>query len=202
VREWTLHTPKWAPTLGVEVSMDFWIFRKQLQESKFIKLKSLLYHWKSIETKMFKMGSHDPFRHIKHKLWPKEGSKVKLPIWLLTNKSWESPRFTYVQVACNIPLENSEQGLQLFIRPYLNRRFAQKVMGLQSCKSLNFKNLGVPRQNDIWVQASWLGTKNIIRGKVVASRKSWPWWVLWVCVGSWFVCVTNVLRLCINQLVV
>ncbi len=24
------------------------------------------------------MGWHDPFGHLKHKLWPKEGSKVKL----------------------------------------------------------------------------------------------------------------------------
>jgi hypothetical protein len=29
---------------------------------------------------MFKMGSHDPFGHLKHKLWPKEGSGVKSPI--------------------------------------------------------------------------------------------------------------------------
>jgi hypothetical protein len=27
---------------------------------------------------MFKMGSHDPFGHLKHKLWPKERSRVKL----------------------------------------------------------------------------------------------------------------------------
>jgi hypothetical protein len=25
-----LHTPKWVPTLGVGVPMDFWIFRKRL----------------------------------------------------------------------------------------------------------------------------------------------------------------------------
>jgi hypothetical protein len=29
---------------------------------------------------MSKMGLHDPFRHIKHKLWPKEGPGVKLAI--------------------------------------------------------------------------------------------------------------------------
>jgi len=29
---------------------------------------------------MFKMGSHDPFGHLKHKLWPKEMPIVKLPI--------------------------------------------------------------------------------------------------------------------------
>jgi len=29
---------------------------------------------------MSKMGSHDPFGHLKHKLWPKEGLGVKLAI--------------------------------------------------------------------------------------------------------------------------
>jgi hypothetical protein len=35
---------------------------------------------------MSRMGSHDPFGHLKHKLWPKEWSEVKLAIWLLTTK--------------------------------------------------------------------------------------------------------------------
>jgi len=34
------HTPRWAPTLGVGVPMDFRIFRKQFQGSKLIELKS------------------------------------------------------------------------------------------------------------------------------------------------------------------
>jgi hypothetical protein len=29
---------------------------------------------------MFKMGSHDPFRFLKHELWLKEGLGVKLAI--------------------------------------------------------------------------------------------------------------------------
>jgi hypothetical protein len=77
---------------------------------------------------MSKMGSHDPFGHLKHKLWPKEGPRVKLTIWLPTIKSRESPRFPYVQVACHIPLESSWQGLQLCFRPYLNCRSIDKVM--------------------------------------------------------------------------
>jgi len=32
---------------------------------------------------MSEMGSHDSFEHLKHKLWPKEGSGVKLTIWPL-----------------------------------------------------------------------------------------------------------------------
>jgi hypothetical protein len=39
---------------------------------------------------MFKIGLHDSFGHFKHKLWPKEGSWIKLPIWLPTIKSQES----------------------------------------------------------------------------------------------------------------
>jgi hypothetical protein len=55
-------------------------------------------------------------------------------------------------------------------------------MGLQNHGSPNFgnfetPNLGVPRQNDIWVQAPWLGIENIIRGKVVVSPKFRSWWV-------------------------
>jgi hypothetical protein len=93
---------------------------------------------------MFKVGSHDPFGHIKHKLWPKERLGVKLAIWLLTTKSQGSPRFPYVQVAYNMFLENSQQGLQLCLRLHLNRRSAQKVMGPQSCGSPNFGNFETP----------------------------------------------------------
>jgi hypothetical protein len=75
-----LHTPKGASILGVRVLVDFQIFKKQLKGSKLNGLRNSLYHWKALGTYMFKMGLHDPFGHFKHKLWPKEGPKVKLPI--------------------------------------------------------------------------------------------------------------------------
>jgi hypothetical protein len=40
---------------------------------------------------MSKMGSHNPFGHLKHKLGPEKGSGVKLVISLPTTKSQESP---------------------------------------------------------------------------------------------------------------
>ncbi len=100
---------------------------------------------------------------------------------------------------CHISLEIFWQGLELFFRPHLNRKFTHNVMGLQSYKSPNFGNyshLRVLRQNDIWVLVPWPCTKYIIMGKVVASPKFEPWWVLWVCVCSWFVCALKVLQLC------
>jgi hypothetical protein len=40
---------------------------------------------------MFKMGLHDPFEYLQHKLWSKERLIVKMSIWFSTIKSWESP---------------------------------------------------------------------------------------------------------------
>jgi hypothetical protein len=48
-------------------------------------------------------------------------------------------------------------------------------------------HLGVSGQNDIWALILWPGTKYTIRGKVVASPKSGPWWVLWVRVCPWLI---------------
>ncbi len=89
-----LHTPKGASTLGVGVPVDSWMFRERLQVSKPNSSKISLYHCKVIETWMSKMGLHDPFGHLKHKLWPKEGPRIKLIIWLLTTKSQD--RFDFL----------------------------------------------------------------------------------------------------------
>ncbi len=109
-------------------------------------------------------------------------------------------------MACNISLKSFWQGLQLCFRPQFNQRSAQKVLGFQSHKSPNSGNfktpdLGIPRQNDIWVQLSWLGIENTIRRKVVACPKFRLWWILWVHVCPWFVRAPKVLQPCTNQLV-
>jgi hypothetical protein len=59
---------------------------------------------------MSKMGSYRPFGHLKHKLWPKEGPRVKLAIWLSITKSRESTWFPCMQMACNILLDSSYKG--------------------------------------------------------------------------------------------
>jgi hypothetical protein len=74
------HTPKWVPTLAVAIPMDSQIFKEKFQRSKLIGLKSSLYNGNVFETLMSKMGLHDPFELLKHKLWSKEGSGVKVPI--------------------------------------------------------------------------------------------------------------------------
>jgi len=90
------------------------------------------------------MGLHDSFGHLKHKLWPKEGSGVKLAIWLPTNKSQELTWFPCVQVACDIPLESSQQVLQLCFRSHPNQRSTHKVMGPKVARVLTLAILRLP----------------------------------------------------------
>jgi hypothetical protein len=156
---------------------------------------------------MYEMGSHDPFGHLKQKLWSKEGPGVKLTVWLPTTKSHESTRFPCVKVAFHILLESSWWGLHLCFRPHINQRSAEDVMGPQSCESPKFENfefthLGVLGQNAIWMWPSWRGTEYTIKGKVVVSPKFGPWWILWVWICLWLILAPKVFKLCTNQLVV
>jgi hypothetical protein len=64
-------------------------------------------------------------------------------------------------------------------------------MGLQSCKSPNFGNFGTPKWES-WDKMRFgcqsCGQSYIYyKGKVVASPKFGPWWVLWVYVCPWFI---------------
>jgi hypothetical protein len=156
---------------------------------------------------MLKMGSHDPFGDLKHKLWPKERPKVKLAVWFPTIKIQELTWFPYVQVACDIVLESSQWRLQLCFRLHPNQRLAQKSYGApKSWESQLWQfrdsHLRILGQKTIWMWASWRGVKYIVRGKVVASPKSGPWWVLWVWVCSWLVLATKMFSQGTNQLVV
>ncbi len=102
-----------------------------------------------------------------------------------TIKSQESPLFlrcrwrdTYHSKALN---KDYNFALDLTsIEGMHTKLWASKVVGVLILGVLEFP-LGSPR-------TKWhLGIENTIRGKVVASSKSESWWVLWVCVYSWFI---------------
>jgi len=117
-----------------------------------------------------------------------------LAIWLLITKSWESLGLPCVQVACHIPLEIFQQGLQICFTPHLSQSLHIKLWAPKVTRVLG--------QNDTWVLVLWPSTKYTLKGKVVASPKSGPWWVLWICVCSWLVHAPKRFQLCTNQLVV
>jgi hypothetical protein len=59
---------------------------------------------------MSKMGSHDPFEYLQHKLWHTKKLGVKVLIWLLTTKNIKLPWITCVKVSCHILLEISQHA--------------------------------------------------------------------------------------------
>jgi hypothetical protein len=90
------------------------------------------------------MALHEPFGHLQHKLWSKEGPGVKLAVWLSTTKSQEWTRPRCVQVECDTPLESSWGDLQVCFKLHPNRRFELGVMSSQSLKSPNRDYFGTP----------------------------------------------------------
>jgi hypothetical protein len=77
----------------------------------------------------------------------------------------------------------------------------------QSCESPSCENFGTPTwesQDKMPFRCGppWKATKNTIRGKVVASPKSEPWWVLWVWCCLRLVLTPKMFEPCTNQLFV
>jgi len=154
---------------------------------------------------MSKMGSHCSFKHLKHKLWPKEGPRVKLPIWLPTRKSRESTRFICLKTTCNIPLESSRRELQLCLRPNFNQRFFRKVMGLQNRRSPNCRDFGIPTQESRERKAP--DVSSVASHKVYYKGEGGGFPQVRAVVNlvcpccSWLVLAPRVLQLCINHFV-
>jgi hypothetical protein len=129
-----------------------------------------------------------------------------LAIWLPTTKSRESTWFPCLQATCDIPLENSWRGLQLFLGPRQNQRFAQKVMHPQSRKSPNCWNFETPTFGTPETK-SHLNVAPMERHRVYYKGEGGGFpqvraVVNLVCPScSWLVLTSKVLQLCTNHFV-
>jgi hypothetical protein len=141
------------------------------------------------------MNSHDQFGHLKHKLWPKERSRIKLVV-SQPLKVRNPPYSLVCKWLATYHWKDLDEGKNFVLNYISIGGLHTKLWGPKVARILT---LG---QNAIWMWASWRGTKYTIKGKVVASPKFGPWWVLWVQVCPWFILAPNVLQLCTNQLVV
>jgi len=81
------------------------------------------------------MPSHWQFGHLQPKLWAKEGSGVKLAVWLPTTKSRESTSSRRSIWVCDMALERSQRGLQLWFRPCHDLILQSGVMVVQNSGS-------------------------------------------------------------------
>ncbi len=125
------------------------------------------------------MGFHDPFRHLKHKLWQKKGQESN---WQFDSQPLKAGnrldflacrwRVTYLGKLLTRATTLLQTSFQSEV--YTQSYGAPK---LRESQLWEFRDsyLGVPGQNAILMWASWRGTKYTIRGKVVASPKSGLW---------------------------
>jgi hypothetical protein len=140
VWRWSPHSQKWE--LGV--LRDSRKFRARFEGPNIFALVRSWCHWKGLEVHMSKMASHEPFGHLQPKLWAKEGSGVKLAVWLPTTKSRESTCFQRALQECNMALESSLWGLQVWFRPRLDRTSGQGATKSQSSGSPTRDSFGTP----------------------------------------------------------
>jgi hypothetical protein len=77
------------------------------------------------------MASHWQFGHLQPKLWAKEGSGVKLAVWLPTTKSRESTSRRRLE-ECNTTLESSRRELQHWFRTRPDPSLGRGAMAVQS----------------------------------------------------------------------
>jgi len=152
---------------------------------------------------MSKMASHEPFGHLQHKLWLKEGSAVKLIVWLpTTKKSGIDPILVCAGEVRHNFEESYNFGLDLVpIRVRGEKLWASKVPRVQTeiISGLHFGSLGKKSHLDASVVES---CTEYYMGKVVASPESGPWWVKWVQGCPWLVPTPKGCRMSSNQLVV
>jgi hypothetical protein len=140
VREWTLTLSTELSSWELESQMGSRISKNNRRDQNSMDWDIPSIIEKLLEHRCLKWACMTHLKPLKQKLWLKERPGVKLAVWLPTTKSQESPQFPHAQVTCNTPLESSRWEIQLCVRPHHNRRFAHKIMGPQSCGSLNFVN--------------------------------------------------------------
>ncbi len=114
---------------------------------------------------MSKLASHWPFGHLQPKLWAKEGSGVKLPIWLPTTKSQESTSSQCQMIVCNMALESYWGELQHWFKPRSNQTYQSGDMSFQSP--------GTPTRTISGLQLGSLGKKNHLDVALAESCKEY-----------------------------
>jgi hypothetical protein len=140
VWKWNSHSQSW----GLGVLRHSRMFRVRQKGAKHLALECSWCHWKGLEVLMSIMASHWPFGHLQLKLWAKEGPGVKLVVWLPTTKSRELTSSWHPNLECNMALESSRRGLQVWVIPRPDRRSGWEVMMSQSFGSPNRDSFGTP----------------------------------------------------------
>jgi hypothetical protein len=112
---------------------------------------------------MFEMGSHDPFEHLKNKLWPKKRLGVKLAIWLSTTKVRNHHNFLVLRWCVTYRWKDIDKGYNFTLDLI-------SIKGLQT-KLWAPKLAGVPTLGISRLPLGSPGTKCHLDASLVAKHK-------------------------------
>jgi hypothetical protein len=150
---------------------------------------------------MSKMGSHDPFGHLKHKVWPKEGPWVKLPL-----KFSNRPKFLAYKWRAKYRWKDFNEGYNfvsdlILIGSLHTKLWAPKVVGVPIV-GISGLALGSP-------ETKWhLGAGPMASHRVYYKGEGGGFPQVRAVVNLmnrvclWLILEPKVLQLCTNQLVV
>jgi hypothetical protein len=84
---------------------------------------------------MFEMGLHDPFECLQHKLWLKEGPKIKVSIWFFPLKVRNRPELCACRACATYHWKDLDKGYNLAldfvsIKGLHKKLWASKVAGV------------------------------------------------------------------------
>ncbi len=154
---------------------------------------------------MFQMGSHFPFGHLKHKLWPKKGRESNWQFDSRPLKVENRPDFLACMWRATYCWKDLNEGYNFSLDLISIRGLHAKLWGPKVIRVPILAISGLPLgslETKSHLDVGPMGNHIVyLRGKVVASPKSGPWWVLWVWVCPWLVLAPKALKLCINCLV-
>ncbi len=136
---------------------------------------------------MSKMGLHDPFGHLQHKLWQKERPGVKTNILTPDHKKLRidptsvhasGVRYGFRVQGLGLKALDESCNFALDLIPIggLSTKLqSHKVAGVLTLAILGFLEGSPGTKKAMWMWALQRGAQYTIWGKVVASPKSGPW---------------------------
>jgi hypothetical protein len=131
------------------------------------------------------MGSHDPFKYIKHKLWRKKGQESNCQFDSRPLKIRNRPNLLACKCHATYCWKAFNKGYNFSLDLTSIRGLQKRLWASKVAKVPILGILKVLGQNDIWIQPLWPSTNNTIMRKLVISHKSGSWWILWICVCMW-----------------
>ncbi len=128
---------------------------------------------------MSQMGSHFPFGHLKHKLWPKKGRESNWQFDSRPLKVENRPDFLACRWRATYCWKDFNEGYNFSLDLISIRGLHAKLWGPKVVKVPTLAISGLPLgslETKSHLDVGPMGNHRIyLRGKVVASPKSGPW---------------------------